>query len=72
MSICFLNSLPNGKYSSLLIVAALPNNSFPGKIPFPVKNSYLPTLSHDQAEILAFVCPNCIELCFPLFCHQLF
>ena len=53
MSVCFFNLLPNDEYSSLLIVAAFSNKSFSGKTSSPVKNSYLPTLPDDNAEILA-------------------
>ena len=53
MSVCFFNSLPNSKYSNLLIVAAFSNNSFSSKTSFPVKNLYLPVFPDDKAEILA-------------------
>ena len=53
MSNCFFNSLPNGKYSNLFIVAAFSNKSCSGKTSFPVKNSYLLTFPDDKAEILA-------------------
>ena len=42
MSVCAFNSLANGEYSNLFIVAAL-----------QVKNSYLVTFPDDKAEILA-------------------
>ena len=38
------NSLPNGEYSNLFIVAAFSSKSFSGKISLPVKNLYLLTL----------------------------
>ena len=69
MSICFLNSLPNSKYSNLLIIAAFPNCPFSGQISSLVKNSYLPIFSDNKAEIIAV---NCIELCFAPCCYQLF
>ena len=42
--IAFLNSLPNGKFSNLFIVAAFSNSPCSDKTYSPVKNSYLPTL----------------------------
>ena len=53
IQVCFFNSLLNGKYSNLLIVAAFSNKSFSSKTPSPVKNSYLLTFPDDKAEILA-------------------
>ena len=53
MSVCFFNSLPNGKYPYLLILAAFSNKSFFDKTSCPVKNSYLPTFTNNKAEILA-------------------
>ena len=53
MSVCFFNSLPNGEYSSLLFIAAYSSSPFSGKTSSPVKNSYLPTFSDDNGEILA-------------------
>ena len=47
------NSLPEGEYSHLFIIADFPSKSFSGKTCFPVKNSYLLTLPDDKAEILA-------------------
>ena len=38
------NSLPNGEYSNLFIVAAFSSKSFSGKISLSVKNLYLLTL----------------------------
>ena len=52
MPVCFVNSLPNGKYSILLIVAAFSSKSS-GKTSLAVKNSNLPTFPDDNAEILA-------------------
>ena len=49
---CF-NSLVNGKYLNILIVAAFSKISFPGKTCFSVKNVYLLTTFDDKAEILA-------------------
>ena len=51
MSVCFFNSLPNGKYSNFIIAAGFSNSSFPGKTFLPVKTSYLPTFPDDKAEI---------------------
>ena len=53
MSVCFSNTLPNDKYSNLLIVAAFSNKSFSGKTSLPVKNSHLPIFFDDRAQILA-------------------
>ena len=53
MLVCFFNSLSNGEYSHLLIVAASSNKSFFGKTPSHAKNSYLPTFPGDTAEVLA-------------------
>ena len=53
MSNCAFNSLPNGEYLNLFIVAAFSSKSFSGKTSLPVKNSYLLTFPHDKAEILA-------------------
>ena len=53
MSVCFFNSLPNGEYSNLLIVAAFPNKSFTDKTSLLVKNSYLRIFPDDIAKILA-------------------
>ena len=41
MSASAFNSLPKGKYSNHLIIAAFSNKSFSGKTSLPVKNSYL-------------------------------
>ena len=43
MSVCFLNSLPNHEYSTLLIAAAFYSKSFSGKTSALVKDLYLPT-----------------------------
>ena len=51
--VCFFNSLPNGEYSNLSIVAAFFSKSFSSKIYFPVKNSYLLTFLDDKIEFLA-------------------
>ena len=53
MSVCAFNSLPNGEYSNLFIVAAFSSNSFSGKTSLPVRNLYLLTLPGDKIEILA-------------------
>ena len=50
MSVCAFNSLHNGEYSKLFIVAAFSTKSFSSK-------TYLLTLPDDQAEILA-VCQS--------------
>ena len=57
MSLCFFNSLYNGKYSNLLIVAAYSNSPFSGKTSLTFKNSYLPTFTDDKAKVLA-VCQS--------------
>ena len=56
MSFCFLNSLPNAKYSNLWIKAAFSNKPFLGKTS-PIKNSYVPTFPDDKPEIL----PVCLS-----------
>ena len=53
MPVFTFNSLPNGEYSNLFIVAAFSNQSFSGKTSLPYKNSYLLTSPDDKAEILA-------------------
>ena len=53
MSVRAYNSLSNGEYSNLFIVAAFSSNSFPGKTSLLVKNSYLLTYPNDKAETLA-------------------
>ena len=53
MSVRAFNSLSNGEYSNLFIVAAFSSNYFPGKASLPVKNSYLLTYPNDKAETLA-------------------
>ena len=57
MSVCAFNSLPNGEYSNLFVVAAFSNKSFSDKTSFPVRNSYLLTFPGDKAQILAD-CPS--------------
>ena len=52
VSLFFFTSLPDGKYSNLLIVATFSNKSFSSKKSSLVKNSYLPTFTDDKAEIL--------------------
>ena len=51
--VCFFNSLTNGKYSNLLIAAALSNKSFLDKTSLPVKNSYFLKFPDGKPEILA-------------------
>ena len=53
MSVCDFNSLHNGEYSNLFIVAAFSSKSFSGKTSLPVKNSCLLAFPYDKAEILA-------------------
>ena len=67
VSVCAFNSLPNGKYSNLLNVAAFSIKSFSGKTSLLVKKSYLQTFPDDKAEILAVVYISYIELCFAHF-----
>ena len=50
MSVCFLNSLPNRKYSNLFIVAVFSGKSFSGKTSLSVENSYLLTYPDNKAE----------------------
>ena len=58
MSLCFSNSLPNGDYSNLLIVAAFSSKSFSGKISLTVKNSHLLAIIDETAKILAVCLPK--------------
>ena len=51
--VCFFNSLPNGDYLNLLIVAGLSNKAFSSKAYLSVTNSYLPTFADDKAEVLS-------------------
>ena len=53
MLVRFVNSLPNGEYSNLLIVAAFSDKSFSGKISSLVKNLYLIIFPDDRTESLA-------------------
>ena len=53
MSECAFNSLRNGEYLNVFIVADFSNKSFSGKTSFPVKNSCLQTFLDNKAEILA-------------------
>ena len=53
MSVCIFNSLPNGVYSNLFIVAAFPKKTCSGETSLLGKNSYLLTYPDDKAEILA-------------------
>ena len=50
MPVSFFNSLPNGKYSNLLIVAAFSSKSFSGKTTSPVKNSDVLVFPYDKAK----------------------
>ena len=53
MSVCFLNSMLNGVYSNLLIVACFSSNSSDGKKSLLVKNLYLQTFPDHKVENLA-------------------
>ena len=53
MHVYFFNSLPNGEYSNVLLVAAFCNKPFSDKISLPDKNSYLAIFPDDKAEISA-------------------
>ena len=53
MSVCAFNSLHNGEYPNLFIIAAFSSKSFSGKTSLPVKNSNLLTFPDDKADILA-------------------
>ena len=53
MRICAFNSLPNGEYTNLCVVAAFSSMFCSGKTSLPVKNSYLQTFLDDKAETLA-------------------
>ena len=52
MSVWFSNTLPNYKYSNLLIVAAFFNDPFSRKISPPDNSLYLPIFSDDKSKIL--------------------
>ena len=52
ISVCFFNSLPNGEYTDLLIVAAFPNKSFSEETFSSVKNLHLPKFPDDKAKKL--------------------
>ena len=52
MAVCFFNSLPNGGYSNLFVLAAFCHKSFSSKTFSPAKNSYLLKFIDDKAEIL--------------------
>ena len=53
MSFCAFNSLPNGEYSNLFVVAAFSSKLFFGETSLLVKNPYLLTFPDKKAEILA-------------------
>ena len=54
MLVRFVNSLPNGEYSNLLIVAAFSDKSFSGKTSSLVKNLYLIIFPDDRTELSCF------------------
>ena len=58
ISVRFFNSLPNGEYSDLLIVAAFSNKSFSEETFSSVKNLYLPKFPDDRAKNLAVCLPK--------------
>ena len=64
----FFNSLHNGDYSNLLIVAAFSNSPFSGKTYSLVKNSYFPTFPDDKAKILAVCLSKSYGVLFCLTC----
>ena len=72
MSACLFNSLPDGEYLNVLIVAAFFNSLPSGEISSSTKNSYLPTFLHDKLKFLAgflsilycIVLLNFISSCF--------
>ena len=53
MSVCFFDALPSGEYSHFMIIAGFSKSIFFCKVSSPVKKSYLPTFSEDEAEIIA-------------------
>ena len=53
ISFCFFNSLPNGEYLDLLIVAVYSNKSFSEETFLSVKNLYLPKFPDHKAKNLA-------------------
>ena len=53
MLVRFVNSLPNGEFSNLLIVAAFSDKSFSVKTSSLVKNLYLIIFPDDRTESLA-------------------
>ena len=55
MALFLFNSLPNGKCSTLLILAAFSHKACSDKTSLPVSNSYLSTFPDDNAEMLAVI-----------------
>ena len=48
----FLNSIPNGEYSNLLIVAAFSNSPLSSKTSSLVKKLHLPVFPDDRGDIV--------------------
>ena len=57
MSVCFFNSLPNGKYSNIWILETFLNRSFSSNASLQVTTLYLTIFTEDKAEIL----PVCLS-----------
>ena len=72
MSVYGFKSLPNSKYSNLLLVAAFSSNSFSGKTSSSFKNSYLPRFSDNKAEILVVYFSKSSWDLLARFCYWLF
>ena len=68
LSVCFFNSLPKGKFSAPLITATFSYSPFSGKPSSPVTNSYLQTLSDDNAKDVAV---GMSKTDLALFCYRL-
>ena len=63
MFVFTFNSVRNGEFSNLFIIAAFSNKSFSDKKYLPVINSYSLTYPDDKAKILT-ICISHIDLCF--------
>ena len=53
MPVCGFNSLPNGEYLNLFIVASLPNKYYSGKTSFQIKSSSLLAFPDNKANTSA-------------------
>ena len=67
MSVCSVNSFPEGEYRNLFTAVAFSSQSCSGKTSLPTKKSYFLTFPDNKAEILVH-----IELRFARFCFDCF